>query len=139
MRPASVIVQLYSNQDSFAAPMSGKDIVLSASNGWHGTWTGLDDQYTYRVQEVTVGGYSVSYSPADRTYPTSEGKTTDGGTVTITNTRTTPPAGTIEVKKVWQDSAENLVTVGLPEQVQFELNRTETSGSTQSTESLRLH
>ncbi|MBQ6257499.1 MAG: Cna B-type domain-containing protein [Clostridia bacterium] len=123
VRPASITVQLY-RSDNFNAPMAGKDIVLSAANSWTGGWTDLDERYTYKVQEKTAGGYAVSYSPANGVYAVAEGRNTDGDTVTITNTRVTPPTGSIEVKKVWQDERGNALTSDLPESVQIELNRT---------------
>ncbi len=131
IRPASITVQLYSSEDGFAAPMAGKDIVLSAANDWRGGWTNLDDQYTYKVQEKTVGGYTVSYNPTNGVYAVTDGKNTDGNTVTITNSRsTTPPTGTLELYKVWQDTAGHPVTDNLPEQVQFELVKASQSSGT---------
>ncbi|MBR0227282.1 MAG: Cna B-type domain-containing protein [Clostridia bacterium] len=131
IRPASVTVQLYSSADNFAAPMAGKDIVLNAANNWRGGWTNLDEQYTYKVQELTVGGYTVSYDPADGVYTVTDGKNTDNSTVTVTNSRGTPPTGTIEVKKAWQYSNGETATTDLPENVQIVLNGTENAGSSQ--------
>ena len=124
IRPDAITVQLYSSED-FSTPIVGKDIVLSEANNWQGGWTNLDERYTYKVQEKTVGGYSVSYTPGNGVYTVTDGKNTNNDEVTITNSRsTTPQTGTLELYKIWQDTAGNHVTNNLPEQVQFVLNGT---------------
>ena len=140
IRPAAITIQLYSSEDGFATPLVGKDIVLSEANNWRGGWTNLNEQYTYKAQEKTVGGYSVSYVPENGVYTVTGEKNTNNDTVTITNTRTSnPPTGTIELYKIWQDTAGQTVTNNLPSEVRFELNRTQISGSISSGASLTIN
>ncbi|NYB74986.1 Cna B-type domain-containing protein [Sedimentibacter hydroxybenzoicus DSM 7310] len=72
-RPDNVTVQLYQNGDAY-----GDAEILSSDNGWQHTWTELDDEYTWTVDEINIpSGYEKTV-------------TNSGGVWTITNTSTTP-------------------------------------------------
>lgn len=69
-RPSYVSVQLYRNGNAY-----GNTVTLSESNSWRYTWSNLDDDYTWTVNEVNVPrGYT-------RTV------TRSGDVWTITNTK----------------------------------------------------
>jgi hypothetical protein len=77
-RPASITVELL--RDGANAGTA----VLSDTNNWRCTWSGLSDKYTWSVVETSVpDGYTVTYSA-------------DGTVIVITNTltTTTPPTPT---------------------------------------------
>lgn len=83
-RPNSITVNLYRNGSN-----TGKSLTLNSSNGWSGTFTGLDSGTGYSVQEESVPvGYTASYG----------GSQSSG--FTITNTLQTT---SIKVEKTWSD------------------------------------
>ncbi len=78
-RPDSVTVNLY-NGESFV-----ESVTLSADNDWSHTWEALDGNGAWQVIETNIpGGYVPSYS-------------TEGDTVTITNTATLIQTGMIDL------------------------------------------
>ena len=57
-RPSSITAKLYKNGSD-----TGKSVTLNSSNGWKGTFTGVEDASGYSVQESSVPtGYTASYS-----------------------------------------------------------------------------
>ncbi|WP_326845328.1 Cna B-type domain-containing protein [Streptococcus gallolyticus] len=72
IRPDTIQVQLYAN-----GKKSGDAITLTAADNWTYTWTGLDENLTYTVKEVSdVEGYTATVGDVEN------------GNVTITNTHT---------------------------------------------------
>ncbi len=86
VRPSSVTVKLLANGTA-----TGKTLTLSGSNNWTNTFTNLDANITYSVQEDPVSGYTPSVAG-----------TADAG-FTITNTHT-PKKKDILVQTVWDDN-----------------------------------
>lgn len=104
-RPDSVDVRLLRDGRLF------ETVSLSKENQWTFTWDGLDDQYSWTVEEETVKGYEVSYKIKDNT-------------VFIINHNDyipvpAPKPVDLTVKKVWSDennkngSRPDFVTVTL--------------------------
>jgi hypothetical protein len=88
LRPSSVQVQLYDNDDKIVGTAT-----LNTENNWSYTWTELDKDKTYHVKEVSVpDGYTSSVTGSDNNF-------------TITNTHKpdtpTPTYTTYTVHKVW--------------------------------------
>lgn len=72
IRPDTIQVQLYAN-----GKKSGDAITLTAADNWTYTWTGLDENLTYTVKEVSaVEGYTATVGDVKN------------GNVTITNSHT---------------------------------------------------
>ena len=72
-RPDEIVVQLLRDGEVYDT------VTLSANNNWRYTWTGLDDNYTWRVVEYqTPDGYTVTVHR-------------EGITFVMTNTYDTPP------------------------------------------------
>ncbi|MCH5198343.1 MAG: Cna B-type domain-containing protein, partial [Oscillospiraceae bacterium] len=86
-RPAEISVQLYMDGEAY-----GEEVKLNAENEWTYTWTGLDEDHVWTVDEVEVpAGYRKTAS-------------NDGFAWTITNVKITD----VTVTKVWEgDKAEN--------------------------------
>ena len=91
-RPQSVTVQLLRN-----GRPSGEPVTLNEGNRWRHTWTGLNENYSWSVDEVEVPeGYTREVTKSGTTY-------------TITNTYTepeipedpTPLNSLLSVRKVW--------------------------------------
>jgi hypothetical protein len=86
-RPSSVKVQLYQNGKVYGNP-----VTLNESNDWSHTWTGLDADQKYTVDEVNVpDGYESSVTNKDNVW-------------TVTNTKkdtNTPDTQSVKVNKVW--------------------------------------
>ena len=62
--PASVTVQLYQNGAAY-----GRAVTLSASNGWTHTWSGLDPDSTWTVDETGVpAGYTAAVTRSGNTF-----------------------------------------------------------------------
>ena len=81
-------VQLLRNGEA----VSGEIKTLNAKNGWKCEWTGLNNTFTYTVEEIdTPEGY-ISIQKQD------------GNTITITNTKTDTETTGLTVRKVWSDS-----------------------------------
>ena len=73
IRPDSIQVQLYAN----GKEVEGGLVTLKASENWTHTWTGLDENLTYTVKEVSdIDGYTATVGDVEN------------GNVTITNTHT---------------------------------------------------
>ncbi|CDO17335.1 TQXA domain protein [Streptococcus gallolyticus] len=73
IRPDSIQVQLYANGKALANGL----VTLKASDNWTYTWTGLDENLTYTVKEVSdVEGYTATVGDVKN------------GNVTITNSHT---------------------------------------------------
>ena len=92
IRPSSVEVTLY--RRGADDPLSS--ITLNAGNGWSGTFSGLDVEGTYFVEEEKESipdGYSSSVKPTD---------SAGGRDFTITNSYT-PETTSVHVNKVWSD------------------------------------
>ncbi len=89
LRPDSILVQLYRNGAAYGEPVE-----LNNSNGWTKTWTGLDGEYAWAVDEVAVPeGYVKTV-------------TVENGVVVITNTHTDIRIGDahVSVTKIWDDN-----------------------------------
>jgi hypothetical protein len=86
-RPASVQAQLYRNGKTYGDP-----VTLKKSNDWSHTWTGLDANQKYTVDEVNVpDGYESSVTNKNNVW-----------TITNTNQNTvTPDTQSVKVNKVW--------------------------------------
>lgn len=84
--PESITVQLYKVNDSgVGEKVVGKTLELNAGNYWKGQFTDLDpDAKYYVVEEVSVDGYTVSYS-SDVKKPA-----VPGATITVTNRKNAP-------------------------------------------------
>ena len=81
-------VQLLRNGEA----VSGEIKTLNAKSGWKCEWTGLNNTFTYTVEEIdTPEGYISSQKQ-------------DGNTITITNTKTDTETTGLTVRKVWSDS-----------------------------------
>ena len=73
IRPDTIQVQLYAN----GKEVEGGFVTLKASENWTYTWTGLDENLTYTVKEVSdIDGYTATVSDVEN------------GNVSITNTHT---------------------------------------------------
>ena len=84
--PESITVQLYKVNDSgVGEKVVGKTLELNAGNYWKGQFTDLDpDAQYYVVEEVSVDGYTVSYT-------NDVGKPAlPGATITVTNRKNAP-------------------------------------------------
>lgn len=84
--PESITVQLYKMNDSgVGEKVVGKTLELNAGNYWKGQFTDLDpDAQYYVVEEVSVDGYTVSYT-------NDVGKPAlPGATITVTNRKNAP-------------------------------------------------
>lgn len=107
-RPESITVRLL-RSGKYVASIANAEVVLNEANGWSYTWTRLDDDYSWSVEEVDVpSGYSASY-------------TRSGSVVQIVNTKDgtppddpnvpPPPSGGstyLTVKKAWAGDADAL-------------------------------
>lgn len=84
--PKSITVQLYKvNNSGVGEKVGGKTLELNAGNYWKGQFTDLDpDAKYYVVEEVSVDGYTVSYS-SDVKKPA-----VPGATITVTNRKNAP-------------------------------------------------
>lgn len=84
--PESITVQLYKVNDSgVGEKVEGKTLKLNAGNYWKGQFTDLDpDAQYYVVEEVSVDGYTVSYTN-DADFPAAP-----GDTITVTNRKNAP-------------------------------------------------
>lgn len=84
--PKSITVQLYKmNASGVGEKVGGKTLELNAGNYWKGQFTDLDpDAKYYVVEEVSVDGYTVSYS-SDVKKPA-----VPGATITVTNRKNAP-------------------------------------------------
>lgn len=84
--PESITVQLYKVNDSgVGEKVEGKTLKLNAGNYWKGQFTDLDpDAQYYVVEEVSVDGYTVSYTN-DADLPAAP-----GDTITVTNRKNAP-------------------------------------------------
>lgn len=84
--PKSITVQLYKmNASGVGEKVVGKTLELNAGNYWKGQFTDLDpDAQYYVVEEVSVDGYTVSYT-------NDVGKPAlPGATITVTNRKNAP-------------------------------------------------
>ena len=84
--PESITVQLYKmNASGVGEKVVGKTLELNAGNYWKGQFTDLDpDAQYYVVEEVSVDGYTVSYT-------NDVGKPAlPGATITVTNRKNAP-------------------------------------------------
>lgn len=84
--PKSITVQLYKmNASGVGEKVVGKTLELNAGNYWKGQFTDLDpDAQYYVVEEVSVDGYTVSYTN-DVGKPAKP-----GDTITVTNRKNAP-------------------------------------------------
>ena len=84
--PKSITVQLYKmNASGVGEKVVGKTLELNAGNYWKGQFTDLDpDAQYYVVEEVSVDGYTVSYTN-DVKKPA-----LPGATITVTNRKNAP-------------------------------------------------
>lgn len=84
--PKSITVQLYKmNASGVGEKVVGKTLELNAGNYWKGQFTDLDpDAQYYVVEEVSVDGYTVSYTN-DADLPA-----VPGATITVTNHKNAP-------------------------------------------------
>lgn len=84
--PKSITVQLYKmNASGVGEKVVGKTLELNAGNYWKGQFTDLDpDAQYYVVEEVSVDGYTVSYTN-DAATPA-----VPGATITVTNRKNAP-------------------------------------------------
>lgn len=84
--PKSITVQLYKmNASGVGEKVVGKTLELNAGNYWKGQFTDLDpDAQYYVVEEVSVDGYTVSYTN-DADLPAAP-----GATITVTNRKNAP-------------------------------------------------
>lgn len=84
--PKSITVQLYKvNNSGVGEKVGGKTLELNAGNYWKGQFTDLDpDAKYYVVEEVSVDGYTVSYS-SDVKKPA-----VPGDTIVVTNRKNAP-------------------------------------------------
>ena len=109
-RPTSVQVQLLRFGIAYGAP-----VTLNDGNGWMHTWFGLNENYTWTVEELNVpAGYTAQVT----------GSVTNG--FTITNTYEDDPDPNlinVRVTKVWDDGDY----VGRPTSVQVQLLRNGTA------------
>lgn len=97
-------------EDSFYTDSDGSSIfMLNASNSWQKTFEDLpvkvgDNEYTYRVKETEIPGYSPSYSMDEYD---------DRIEFTITNTNDADKK--LYIEKVWQDEDGNELDVSDPD------------------------
>lgn len=84
--PKSITVQLYKmNASGVGEKVVGKTLELNAGNYWKGQFTDLDpDAQYYVVEEVSVDGYTVSYTKD------AENPAAPGATITVTNRKNAP-------------------------------------------------
>lgn len=84
--PKSITVQLYKmNASGVGEKVVGKTLELNAGNYWKGQFTDLDpDAQYYVVEEVSVDGYTVSYTNDV------ENPAVPGATITVTNRKNAP-------------------------------------------------
>ena len=95
---------------------TGKTLTLSSDNGWKGSFTDLDGNALYRVEEEGVSGYTVSYSDNN----------TDGipsGTITVTNQKQRE----LVVNKQWFKADGSEITTSIASSVSFDLYRAEST------------
>ena len=92
--PNSITLKLYrvdeTGQKTSVQVGGSASVTMTKESGWKYTFTGLDPNAKYVVEEVGVTGFTVAY-----TYPDGADGTTGiapGGTVTITNTEEDVPA-----------------------------------------------
>ncbi len=84
-RPSSVSVQLYRDGKAY-----GDAVTLNKSNNWSYTWSELDDDYTWTVDEVNVPkGYTRSVSHSGNNWTITNSKPVDRVPQTGDNSNTT--------------------------------------------------
>jgi len=109
IRPSSIQVQLYAN----GKEVKGGLVTLKASENWTYTWTGLDENLTYTVEEVSdIDGYTATVGEIEN------------GNVTITNTHTpttpdkpssdNPTTPSQSGKKSDKEQKQNIIAALLP-------------------------
>lgn len=77
-RPESVVIQLLKDDNTVYG-----EVTLSGSNNWHYTWTSLDSNIKWSVQEANIPeGYAATYKASE-----------DGLHFTVTNTASLPQTG----------------------------------------------
>lgn len=87
--PESITLQLYTiGENGQKTKVENATITLPQDGKWEYTFTNLDPTAHYVVEEVSVSGYTVSYTYPDGTETTG---TLPGATVTITNTEEDAP------------------------------------------------
>jgi len=102
-RPSSITVNLKANGEIVDS------ILLDINNNWQNTFTDLDKDVTYEIEEVSVPGYDeTEIRKNNNTYTiinVYEPQSTSTPTITPTSTPTsTPGYKKIKVAKVWEDN-----------------------------------
>lgn len=78
----AITLKLYKVGD--AEPVKTQTLKKGDGNNWKYTFTGLDPEKEYYVEEVSVDGYTVSYTKD------AENPAVPGATITVTNTKNAP-------------------------------------------------
>ena len=103
---------------------TGKTLTLSSDNGWKGSFTDLDGNALYRVEELDVSGYIVSYSDNNTAGISS-------GTITVTNQKQRE----LVVNKQWFKADGTEITNPIASSVSFDLYRAESTTPPDETQS----
>lgn len=98
MRPQSIMVQLYKD----GTAVEGVVVELNNSNSWTYTFE-VDLNATYSVRETNTGEYAEYYNVTYTENVRLDAYTRSGG-ITITNTWTELPTGSITVQKQWANT-----------------------------------